>query len=217
MIVTQLGHSCLLVEVADVRILIDPGGFTPAFEEVRDLDAVFVTHQHPDHCDVERLPALLRGNPQARVLVEPQTAAQLGERGMDVDDLASGREFTIGGLTVETVGEMHAVIHADIPRICNVGVVLRADGEPVLFHPGDAIDADPGRVDVLAVPINAPWCAMKETIEFVRRVGPGRFVPIHDGLLQPRGRSVYLGQIDNLTGPDVRLVDLADGTPAALT
>lgn len=211
MIVTQLGHSCLLVEAADTRILIDPGGFTPGFEGVRDLDAVLVTHQHPDHCDIERMPALLRGNPAARVLAEPQTAAQLGEHGMTVEDLATRREFALGAVTVQTVGELHAVIHADIPRIHNVGVVLRADGEPALFHPGDALDADPGQVDVLAVPVNAPWCALRETIDFVRRVAPGSFVPIHDGLLQPRGRSVYLGQLDRLSGDDVRLVDLGDG------
>lgn len=208
--ITQLGHSGLLVEVADTRILIDPGTFTPGFEDVRDLDAILVTHQHPDHCDPDRMPALLRGNPGARVLAEPQTAAQLGEKGMDVDDLTTASEFTFGAVTAHTVGNQHAVIHADIPRIDNVGIVLRADGEPAFFHPGDAIDAEPGDVDVLGVPINAPWCAMKETIEFVRRIAPQRFVPIHDGLLQARGRKIYLDQIDRLSGDAVRLVDLAD-------
>lgn len=217
MIVTQLGHSCLLVEIADTRVLLDPGGFTPGFEDVRDLDAILITHQHPDHCDVERLPQLLRGNPDARVLAEPQTAAQLAEKGIDVDDLTTATQFTFGPVTAHTVGRQHAVIHADIPRIDNVGVVLRAAGEPALFHPGDAIDAEPGDVDILGLPINAPWCAMKETIEFARRIGPGRFVPIHDGLLQPRGRKIYLDQIDRLTGENVRLVDLAGGDPATMT
>ena len=217
MMVTQLGHSCLLVEIADTRILLDPGGFTPGFEDLRDLDAILVTHQHPDHCDLDRMPALLAANPRARVLAEPQTAAQLTERGLDVADLATDATFAIGPVTAYTVGKQHAVIHADIARIDNTGVVLRADGEPALFHPGDAIDADPGPVDVLAVPINAPWCAMKETIEFVRRVAPPRFVPIHDGLLQARGRTIYLSQIDRLTGDDVQLVDLAGGAPARLT
>ena len=51
---THLGHACLLVETDGARLLIDPGTMS-AFEDVRDLDAVLVTHQHPDHLDLARL------------------------------------------------------------------------------------------------------------------------------------------------------------------
>ena len=54
--VTHLGHACLLVEVADRRILIDPGNFSSGFEELTGLDAIVVTHNHPDHFDPERVP-----------------------------------------------------------------------------------------------------------------------------------------------------------------
>lgn len=209
MLVTHLGHSCLLVEVADQRVLLDPGGFTDGFETLRDLDAIVVTHQHPDHLDRERLPELRRGNPQARLIVESMTYDILRQAGVEAEELRSGNSFQLGDLTVDPVGKHHAVIHADIPRIDNTGVVLRAAGEPALFHPGDALDAEPGPVDVLCVPINAPWCAMKETVEFVRRIAPPVFVPIHDGLLQPRGRALYLTQIDNLAGEGTRALDLA--------
>jgi len=43
-----------------------------------------------------------------------------------------------------------------------------ADGEPTLFHTGDMIDTTPDGVDVVAVPLNAPWCAAKETVTFLR-------------------------------------------------
>lgn len=210
MLVTHLGHSCLLVEIADQRILLDPGGFTPGFEDQRDLSAIIVTHQHADHLDTGRLPELRQANPGARLIVESMTHGILTREGVEAEELRSGHPFDLGALRVEPVGKHHAVIHADIPRIDNTGVVLRADGEPVLFHPGDALDAEPGPVDVLCVPINAPWCAMKETVEFVRRIAPPTFVPIHDGLLQPRGRNLYLTQIDNLAGEATRALDLAD-------
>ena len=212
---THFGHSCLLVEVADQRILLDPGAFSSGFEQLTELDAILVTHQHPDHWCAERLPDLVRANPNAQLLVEAETGEILRAKGLEAADLASGNAVRFGDVTVNPVGDRHAVIHDDIPRIHNTGVVLRADGEPSLFHPGDALDAEPGDVDVLCVPVNAPWCAMKETIEFVRRIGSTTLVPIHDGLLQPRGRELYLRQITNLGGgtpdaPGTRTVAFTD-------
>ena len=68
--ITHLGHSCLLVETGAQRLLLDPGSFTPGFEDLEDLDAVLVTHQHVDHVDTERLPVLVAGNPGVRLLAE---------------------------------------------------------------------------------------------------------------------------------------------------
>lgn len=220
---TSFGHSCVLVEIADLRVLFDPGTFSDGFEELRDLDAILVTHQHPDHCDPQRFAPLVQANPRARVLLESQTAAQLREQGTlrrDVETLTSGQDIGLDkgshSVTISPVGQRHAIIHADIPRIDNTGVVLRADNEPSFFHPGDALDADPGPVDILGVPVNAPWCALKETVDFVRRIGAPRFVPIHDGLLGPNGRGIYLPQITNLGGQVIEgleMIDVCDRKP----
>ena len=71
---THFGHSCVLVEIGDRRILLDPGTFSAGFEELRGLDAIVVTHQHPDHCDPERFGPLAQANADARLLLEAQTA-----------------------------------------------------------------------------------------------------------------------------------------------
>ena len=207
---THFGHSCVLVEIGDRRILLDPGTFSSGFEQLRDLDAIIVTHQHPDHCDPARFGPLADANAGARLLIEAQTAAQLRESDLAgrVEELA--QEVTLDGVTVRGVGQRHAIIHADIPRIDNTGVVLSAAGEPTLFHPGDALDAEPGQIDVLCVPVSAPWCAMKETVDFARRIGAPQLVPIHDGLLGENGRELYLRQIGNLTGQVVDGLEVRD-------
>lgn len=207
----------MLVEIAERRLLVDPGTFTPGFEELTDIDAVLVTHQHPDHLDQERLPYLLRRNTGARLLSDPETAAQLREHRFDVDELPSRLLWKFGDVEVRPHLGAHAVIHADMPRIGNTGLTLSAPGGMSLFHPGDALDIDPGSVDVVAVPVNAPWCAMKESVDFVRRLAPSMFIPIHDGLLAPRGRQLYVGQIDRLAGEEVSLCDLAGRGPVDLT
>lgn len=209
---THLGHACLLLESTGQRILIDPGSFS-RFDDVTDLDAIVITHQHADHVDLDRLPALLEANPQAHLYAEPETVNALTGQGIGAQATAAGEAIGIGGLTLTPVGDRHAVIHDRVPRVGNLGVVLSARGEPTVFHPGDAYDADPGvPVDLLAVPLNAPWCAVKETIAFVRRIAPGAVIPIHDALLTPAGRGMYLRHVGQF-GLDggVTVHDLGDG------
>jgi L-ascorbate metabolism protein UlaG (beta-lactamase superfamily) len=213
--VTHLGHACVLVESADRRVLIDPGNFSSGFEELTGLDAIIVTHNHPDHFDPERALQLVRANPGTPVHTDPLTAEALRTEGLAAVPTQQGEPFTIGDVTVEPVGELHAFNHDKMARIPNVGVVLRADGEPTLFHPGDAYDADPGPVDVLAHPLNAPWAASRDSIAFVARIAPRTFIPIHDGLLSPAGRKMYAGHILQFSGVDgLDYVDLRDDESA---
>lgn len=207
--VTHLGHSCLLVETGGARILIDPGTFSRGFTELGGLDAVLLTHQHPDHVDVERLPVVLESNDAAVLWAEPSTAAALNEAGIAARALHPGDTVAVAGATVEAVGGEHDVIHADVPRIGNVGLLLSGPGEPVLFHPGDSYGTVPAGVDVLALPLNAPWAASKETVDFVRAVGAPTGFAVHDALLSPTGRALYAGQVATLGGLD--LVDLSAG------
>ena len=200
--VTHLGHACLLVEIADRRVLIDPGTFSTGFEQLTDLDAIFVTHNHPDHFDPDRAAALVRANPSASVHTDPLTAEKLRAEGLAAVPSQQGEDFAVGDVRVTPVGELHAFNHPDLPRIPNVGVVVRAVGEPSLFHPGDAYDGEPGEVDVLAHPLNAPWAASRDSIAFVGRIAPNVFIPIHDALLSDVGHRMYSGHIEQFAGVD---------------
>ena len=191
--VTHFGHSCVLLDTGAARLLIDPGSFSQGFEGVTGLDAVLVTHQHPDHLDPERLPALLRANPDARLIVDSGTAGQLG--GVDHETVEPGATVTVGGARVEVLGGQHAVIHPDIPVIPNNAYLV--DGTHL--HPGDALDTVPGDVDVLFLPAAAPWSKISETIEYLRAVAPRAAVPIHQGILA--NPAVFYGHFDRL-GPE---------------
>lgn len=204
MLLTKFGHSCLQVQDGDANILIDPGNFSTGFDSLTGLTAVLVTHQHADHLDPERIGALLAANPQAAVYADAGSVEILAGLGVTATGVQAGDQFDVG-TTVEVFGEMHAVIHADIPRVTNAGYLVGGR----LFHPGDSLDVPATAVEILAVPVQAPWMALKEAIDFQRAVAPAVSIPIHETLI--RSTAMYYGRLENM-GPDgTRWLDLDDG------
>jgi len=211
--VTHFGHSCVLLDTGAARLLIDPGNFSADFENVTGLDAVLVTHQHPDHLDLERLPALLRANPDARLIVDSGTAGQLGgaEVATDHETVEPGTTLNVAGARVEVLGGQHAVIHPDIPVIPNNAYLV--DGTHM--HPGDSITVVPAEpLDVLFLPATAPWEKLSETVDYLRQVAPRTAVPIHQGMLAIT--TVYYTQLDRLGPEETTFTPLDPGTPGTL-
>lgn len=208
---THFGHSCLLASFPETTVLFDPGTFSHGFEGITGLSAILITHQHPDHADPERLPALVEANPQAALYADPQTAAQLGGAWTAVN---VGDELSIGELTVRGVGGRHAVIHPDLPVIDNISYLV-GDGEhpAKLMHPGDALFVPDEPVDVLATPAAAPWMKIAEAVDYLRAVAPTHAVPIHHGIVAPEARGIYFGRLSEMTDTDFRVLEEETSTP----
>jgi L-ascorbate metabolism protein UlaG (beta-lactamase superfamily) len=206
---THFGHSCLLAQFDDTSLLFDPGNFSHGFEGITGLSAIVITHQHPDHVDVSRLPALLEGNPQATLYADPQTAAQLGERCQPV---RVGDALSVGSVTVRAVGGRHAVIHPEIPVIDNISYLVGDGDHPArLMHPGDALFVPDEPVDVLAAPASAPWMRISEAVDYLRAVAPTRAVPIHQGIIAPEARGIYYSRLTEMTTTDFQVLPEESG------
>ncbi|MGW4229692.1 MBL fold metallo-hydrolase [Streptomyces sp. NPDC004980] len=205
---TKKAHSCIRLERDGQSLVIDPGGFSEEDAAV-GADAILVTHEHPDHFDEARLRAGLESNPAAQVwtlrsVAEKLSAAFPGR----VHTVGHGDTFSAAGFDVQVHGELHAVIHPDIPRITNVGFLV--DGS--VFHPGDALTVPDRTVDTLLLPVMAPWNKISEVIDYVREVKPRRAIDVHDALLTDLARPIYDRQIGALGGTDHGRLTPGDAT-----
>ncbi|WP_329402383.1 MBL fold metallo-hydrolase [Streptomyces melanogenes] len=195
---TKKTHACVRLEKDGRTLVIDPGAFSEA-DAALGADAVLVTHEHPDHFAEDRLRRAMEANPAAEIWtlrsVAEKIAAAFPGR---VHTVGHGDAFSAAGFDVQVHGELHAVIHPDLPRITNVGFLV--DGS--LFHPGDALTVPDHPVDTLMLPVQAPWSKISEVIEYVREVKPRRAIDIHDALLTDLARPIYDTHLGNLGGAD---------------
>ncbi|MGB0099732.1 MAG: MBL fold metallo-hydrolase [Nocardioides sp.] len=174
--ITKFGHACVRLEHDGKVVVVDPGGFTEV-SAVDGADSVLITHEHFDHY----LPDHLRAT-DARIYTIEAVAAKIGADAPDLVErvtvVAPGDRFD-PGIPARAVGEKHAVIHPEFPRIFNSGYVLTA-GETKVYHPGDALTEPGEQVDVLLVPSSAPWLKASEAVDFARAVKAPRNLAIHD-------------------------------------
>ncbi|MFF3056873.1 MBL fold metallo-hydrolase [Streptomyces sp. NPDC057909] len=205
---TKKTHSCIRLEKDGRTLVIDPGGFSEQ-DAALGADAMLVTHEHADHFDEGRLRAGLDANPAAEIWTLRSVAEQLSAAFPGrVHTVGHGDTFTAAGFDVQVHGELHAVIHPDIPRITNIGFLV--DGS--LFHPGDALTVPDHPVDTLLLPVMAPWNKISEVIDYVREVKPRRAIDIHDALLTDLARPIYDRQIGSLGGADHGRLTPGDST-----
>lgn len=162
--VTRIGHACQLLEIGDIRVLTDPWftqtatyyqgeAVAASVADLGRLDAVVITHEHYDHCDLDAL--LAQAFDLDVPLVGPGTVTSIARRKgfRDVRTVEAWESTTIGDLTVTATPGEHGVHE--------VTFVLAAGGRTVFFG-GDSLrvselDQIPdrfGAVDLAILPTN---------------------------------------------------------------
>ena len=162
--VTRIAHACQLIEIGSLRILTDPWftetatyhqGETLAcgVASLDRIDALVVSHEHYDHCDLDAL--LAGGVDPATPLFGPGTVTTIAaSRGFtQLHTIEAWESATLGELTVTATPGQHGVHE--------VTFVIQAGGRTVFFG-GDSLrvpelDEIPsrfGRIDLAILPVN---------------------------------------------------------------
>ena len=176
--ITKHIHSCLVAEEAGRRILIDPGNYT--FDDggldlktIDTLDLILITHEHLDHAYPPLIKKVLEKFPDVKILTNLFAKNFLMREGINaftdnfegVSLADAPHELLLGGRTAENS-------------------LLNIFGRPLaglagLTHPGDSLKFNKS-LDVLALPIQAPWGSAVASIEKAALLKPKIVIPIHD-------------------------------------
>ena len=203
--ITWFGHSAFRLDFADRVVLIDPFfSGNPAFEgdrakTVEGATHILISHGHGDHVgdaiDIARQTG-------AKVVTNYDLCMWLATQGLEAfDPMNTGGTTDQGGFTVTLVRADHSAGMTEagvaFPLGHPNGIVLKAPGEPTLYHMGDtdvfgdmALIAELHRPEVVIVPIGDRFTMGPDAAAFAtKRFFPGcAVIPCHYGsfpMLEP--------------------------------
>jgi L-ascorbate metabolism protein UlaG (beta-lactamase superfamily) len=204
---TYVGHATVLTEVGGARFLTDPllhGGIAhmrrrvplPQLEQLRDLDAVLISHAHADHLDVGSLRRLRHTGP----VLAPQGCAKILWRAGagTVVEMTPGASYRVRDVEVDAVEAKHDGRRHPLGRqMPALGFLI--DGPTRIYFAGDtdlfdAMSQFAGRVDVALLPIWG-WGPRlpdghlnpESAARAVALIQPSVAVPIHWGTMRSLG------------------------------
>lgn len=204
--IKKLGHSCLLIEDGEGKLLTDPGNMSTLQNKVTGVTVILISHEHADHLHTESLKQVIANNPNAEIFTNHSVGKILKKEDIRFTLLENRQKKIVSGFLIEGIGEKHAEILPDLPLVQNTGFLINEK----LFFPGDSLQNPNRDIDTLALPICAPWLKMSEAIDFAIEVSPARAFPIHDGALKSAGVWHKLPEI-SLKKAGIEFIPLSNG------
>ena len=188
---TKYQHACIVIEEGGSTLIVDPGAFSRDFIMPSHVDAIIITHEHPDHLDEKLVERILQSNPKATIIAHESISG----RYTNYTNIAAkvGEPLTVGAFNLQFFGGAHANIAESIPVPPNLGVLINNS----LYYPGDSFVVPEGiAVQTLALPASAPWLKMSEAMSFLEQIKPSFAFPTHDAILSSDGKTL----VDRLLG-----------------
>ena len=182
---TKFQHACVVLEKQGATLIIDPGTYSHDFITPSRVDAIVITHEHPDHFDEKLVQQILTAHPKATLIAHESISGRFTNHTTVAAKVAE--PYTVGPFALQFFGGTHAAISEGIPVPPNLGVLV--DNE--FYYPGDSfVVPEAIHVRTLALPASAPWLKISEPMEFLARVKPDFAFPTHDAILSLEGKEL---------------------------
>ena len=209
--ITKYPQSCLLIEKNEKNILIDPGSFMAAkfsAEDLPEIEAIFLTHQHPDHADADFIGAVL-GKKSVPVYANEDTKQLLKELVTNV--MNPSEDCEVAGFKVETYDMPHCPLPDGSAGPPNNGYVF--DG--IFLHAGDGISVQNLQVENAAIAIAGPDISLRDARDLILSIGAKKVIPVHYSIFSDEKPHAAVGLIKYFT-PDIELVVLGNKETTSL-
>jgi len=199
--ITKFLHSCLLIEEGDLKVLLDPGSFSfeeSALDDLPKIDYLLITHEHADHMFIPGIKKILAEYPGLKIITNPSAEAILKQEQIEVS------------VELPDFVKIYEVPHEKIP----FGVVpanFQFDLFGKLTDPGDSHSFSQ-TLEILALPIQAPWGSTTAAIELALKLKPKVILPIHDYQWRDSSREgMYQRLVSFFAENDIKFIPLETG------
>ena len=182
--IIKYDHACFAVVKNGAQLVVDPGAWTRRLELDHTVEGIVITHGHADHYSDEHIETIVENNPEAVIYAPADVAAQHPDRPIII--IEPNKIVHVGDFALQFVGGEHAAIDESTQTPQNYGVMI----DESLYYPGDSFTLPPAPVQILALPVAAPWLKFSEAAAFLREIRPTHAFPTHDAILSDAGKEL---------------------------
>ena len=181
--ITKFAQSCVLIEEAGTKILIDPGFLLvdePTIKQWKKANFVLVTHKHVDHFDESSAKKLISS--KIKFYSTKEVAAAYPS--IKFRTVNKGQKFVLGKVTIEVVNAQHGynpLLKGDKEIYQAVGYIID-NGTKRIYHTGDTICfSNDYKCNVILLPFNNHGVCMGpfEAALFAKETNAQLVLPIH--------------------------------------
>lgn len=182
--ITKYPQSCILLELENKKILIDPGkycydgNFKP--EDWKNIDILLLTHGHKDHCLPEAVEIIYKNN-KPIIIGSRWVGEILSEKNIPVEILEVGQTKKLDSIIITAVKAKHGE-KPDMSTSPKEVIGFLIQEKQSLYHCSDTLYLkDKPYADIVLVPISNDWITMgpMEAAVFVKEINPKMVIPIH--------------------------------------
>lgn len=212
--ITKFRQSCVLIELEDKKILIDPGEYCYdekfRYEDWKNIDILLLSHGHKDHCLPEAVEVIYKNN-KPIIIGSKWVGEILTEKKISLEILEAGERKKLNNISITAVRAMHGE-HPDMSASPKETIGFLIQGKQSVYHCSDTLYLkDKPYADVVLVPISNDWITMgpREAAIFAKEINPKMAIPIHyDSPKHPMDPKKFS---EEMKGSDIKVKILSNG------